>query len=240
MAFHRGPKIVIDGLFLALDAANKKSYPGSGTTFNDLIGNNNGTLNNGPTFDSSNGGSIIFDGISDHIEHDFIYFPFTESYTVSQWQYKPVGSETNWQAFTGYSRYFGGDTSYSGYFMWHSGGKFMWYQSFIDSTYYGVINENLTTSDNVWDIVGFDTWYQVTITYNGPNNLMKVYVNGIEEISTNPLLAPGSDRMTFRYISKGSSRYFQGSIANEVIYNRVLIQEEVLQNYNSTKTRFEL
>jgi len=56
MGFSRGPKIVTDGLVLALDAANTKSYPGSGTTWNDLSGNGNtGTLNNGPTFDRIGG-----------------------------------------------------------------------------------------------------------------------------------------------------------------------------------------
>jgi hypothetical protein len=61
-----GPNIITDGLVLALDAGSKKSYSGSGTTWKDLSGNgNNGTLVNGPTFDSGNGGSIVFDGFND-------------------------------------------------------------------------------------------------------------------------------------------------------------------------------
>ena len=63
MAFSRGPSIVTNGLVLALDAANHKSYPGSGTTWFDLSGNSHdGTLTGGPTFNSDNGGSIVFDG----------------------------------------------------------------------------------------------------------------------------------------------------------------------------------
>ena len=51
MGIARGPKIVTSGLVLALDAADKLSYRGSGTTWRDLSGNNNtGTLTNGPTF----------------------------------------------------------------------------------------------------------------------------------------------------------------------------------------------
>lgn len=58
MAAHGGPNIVEDGLVLYLDAANKKSYPGSGTVWKDLSGNgNDGTLTNGPTFGSTNLGS---------------------------------------------------------------------------------------------------------------------------------------------------------------------------------------
>ena len=63
MAFNYSPKIVTDGLVLCLDAGNPNSYPGSGNTWTDLSrGRNNGTLTNGPTFDSGNGGSIVFDG----------------------------------------------------------------------------------------------------------------------------------------------------------------------------------
>ena len=68
MATNGGPNIIEDGLVFAVDAANKKSYPGSGTTWADLAGSNNGTLINGPTFDSGNGGSIVFDGTNDYSE----------------------------------------------------------------------------------------------------------------------------------------------------------------------------
>jgi hypothetical protein len=60
-------KIVTNGLVLALDAADKNSYPGSGTTWRDMSGNNsNSTLTNSPTFNSANGGSIVFDGVDDY------------------------------------------------------------------------------------------------------------------------------------------------------------------------------
>ena len=61
-------RIVTDGLVLCLDAGDKMSYPGAGTTWTDLSKNkNNGTLTNGPTFDSANGGSIVLDGTNDYI-----------------------------------------------------------------------------------------------------------------------------------------------------------------------------
>jgi hypothetical protein len=66
MASSIAPNIVTDGLVMYLDAANTKSYPGSGTTWNDLSGNsNNGTLINGPTFNPN--GGIDFDGTDDYI-----------------------------------------------------------------------------------------------------------------------------------------------------------------------------
>ena len=60
--------VVQDGLVLNLDAGKFYSYPKSGTAWTDLSGNgNNGTLTNGPTFDSGNGGSIVFDGVNDYV-----------------------------------------------------------------------------------------------------------------------------------------------------------------------------
>ena len=69
MALAHSPRIVRDSLLLYLDAANTKSYPGSGTTWTDLSSkNNNPTLTNGPTFDSDNMGSIVLDGTNDIVE----------------------------------------------------------------------------------------------------------------------------------------------------------------------------
>ena len=67
MAGKSGPDIVENGLVLCLDAANKLSYRGTGTTWTDLSGNNNNvTLTNGPTFNAGNQGSIVFDGVDDY------------------------------------------------------------------------------------------------------------------------------------------------------------------------------
>ena len=67
MSYSNGPKIVTSGLVMYWDAANKKSYPGSGTTIYDLCGTYDGTLVNGPTFSNTNGGVIVFDGVDDYI-----------------------------------------------------------------------------------------------------------------------------------------------------------------------------
>jgi len=68
MGLAHSPRIVTDGLVLALDAGNTKSYPGTGSTWTDLTGNgNDGTLQNGVGFDSGNGGSLTFDGVDDYV-----------------------------------------------------------------------------------------------------------------------------------------------------------------------------
>ena len=53
---------------MCLDAANKRSYPGAGTTWTDRVGEYDGTLTNGPTFSNDNGGSIVFDGSNDYVQ----------------------------------------------------------------------------------------------------------------------------------------------------------------------------
>ena len=91
MALAHSPRIVRDGLALYLDAANTKSYPGSGTTWKDLSGKgNNGTLTNGPTFSSDDGGSILVDG-----SNDFISIPFAGGvYCIDFW-IKPASTLTS-------------------------------------------------------------------------------------------------------------------------------------------------
>ena len=82
------PKIVTDGLVLCLDAANPKSYPGSGTTWYDLSGNgNHGTLINGPTYNSDNKGSIVFDGIDDYVSftNPLNQSQLNQAWTIQGW-----------------------------------------------------------------------------------------------------------------------------------------------------------
>jgi hypothetical protein len=88
MGISRGPKIVSSGLVLCLDAANKLSYPGTGTTWTDLSGTGkNLTLTNGPTFNAGNMGSIVFDGTNDYA----VVNPVSafNIYCISMW-FKPT------------------------------------------------------------------------------------------------------------------------------------------------------
>ncbi len=81
-----GPEIVSDGLVFLLDAANTKSYPGSGTSITDVVGNVSGDLINGPTFDSANNGSIVFDGVNDYIDcNNISSINSLTSLTISIW-----------------------------------------------------------------------------------------------------------------------------------------------------------
>ena len=79
--------IVTSGLILNLDAGNASSYPGTGTTWTDLSGNNNnGTLVNGVGYSSSNGGIMTFDGVNDFVNcGNSSTFNQTNALTLSTW-----------------------------------------------------------------------------------------------------------------------------------------------------------
>ena len=90
-----GPKIITSGCVLSLDAAERLSYPRTGTTWKDLSGNNNnGTLTNGPTFSGANSGCIVFDGVDDSVENTSPNLGITgnASVTLSCWFYFTGGS----------------------------------------------------------------------------------------------------------------------------------------------------
>mgnify|MGYP003705723913 CR=1 FL=1 len=90
MAGKSGPDIIENGLLLYYDVANKKSYPGSGTSWYDLSGNENTiTLTNGPTYNAANLGSILFDGTNDYVESSNFSGAGNTYFTLNIWFYKP-------------------------------------------------------------------------------------------------------------------------------------------------------
>jgi hypothetical protein len=96
MAGTIAPNIVTDGLVLYLDAANTKSYVSGSTTWNDMSGfSNNGTLVNGPTFNSANGGSIVFDGVNDYVDCNSTIVNLNSSFTFASWVKTPLNLSSN-------------------------------------------------------------------------------------------------------------------------------------------------
>lgn len=241
-----GPNIVKNGLVLWLDAANTKSYPGSGTTWADLSGNNNsGSLVNGPTFSSANGGSIVFDGVNDYGQVSYNpVLNFCTSlndlpFTISSWCY--VNSLTN--GFTVCNKGdTGGGVEESYAFGINTSGNFF-------LTLYDNIGSN-QSSKVANSMLSVLTWYNITATYTGTggNSGISLYVNGILQGSQNQS-AGAYTRMrvqtTNLYLASfGTTGIYSsksnGRIANTQIYNRALSQAEVQQNYNATKARFGL
>jgi hypothetical protein len=231
-----GVNIVTDGLVLYLDAANTKSYVSGSTAWSDLSrSGNNGTLVNGPTFNSGNGGSIVFDGSNDYISTTI---PTVRSLTgtrssISIW-FRVVNNTTRGVLIADWSS--SGDLEtcrleISGFLM--TSGK-------IGGTINSLggaatpVQSTITISNNIW--------YNVVLQYDGTNT--SLYLNGNLEASlvttergSNPT---GNNRVSIGRGGAFNGLYLNGNIAQTLIYNRALTAQEVLQNYNATKGRFGL
>jgi len=227
MGLAHSPRIVTDGLVLCLDAASKRSYPGTGTTWTDLKSGNNGTLTNGPTFNTGNGGSIVFDGSNDYVTIPNTNGDFnigTGEYTISLWFYMPsVGSH-----------------SYIHFLSFDSQDNFAFKAA--DSNYgrgiyfYGGNSYRSSLNDfGSWN-VAFDVWQYISLTRSG--SLHKAYYNdnyiGSMSSSTTKNLS-----CTNVLVGKGHCCEFTNNKKSTVkFYNRALTADEILQNYLSTKERY--
>jgi hypothetical protein len=218
IAYYGG--IVTNGLVLNLDAAKKDSYPGIGTIWNDISGNrNNGTLTNGPTFNSDNGGSIVFDGTNDFVSVPINSIFNTPSVTFEVWANLQSRNDRhivylNW---TGNSLEVNSNRSVSFY-------------NFSNSGQLGT-----TTTGNVFE---FNNWVQFVGVYDNTSQTLKAYVNGVL-LATRLNTPPTSYGVTVHQISP-SFGLVLGRVSVVRHYNIVLTDQEILQNYNATKTRYGL
>jgi len=240
MASSVAPNIVTDGLVLALDAANSKSYEGSGTVWSDLVDNDTCNLVNGPTFDSDNGGNITFDGTNDYGTIPSYNKDNQSELSVFTWvyvrSYKTSGGNSN--AILVNKRSTG------------AGGDMQWQLNVRNGAISAAIFGGSTTLSNLNDTGNAQTsfqlnkWFYVGFTTGGQtDSTLKVYQDGV--LSDTGTLT-GNRKTGSRDIILANSAYninqlpTQCSIANVMMYNKELTPQEILQNYNSTKGRFGL
>ena len=235
MAIFRGPNIVRNGLVLALDAADRNSYIGSGSTWSDLSGNNNnGTLVNTPTFSDLNKGSIVFNGSNQYvgINYNVNLNPAT-NVSVSVWARLTVNDanirnpiELSASADELYWIFLRADLSPK---------RWGWGVRQSNNTY-------AETTSNATNPV-INIWYNLTLVANSSTGLVSLYINGILDgsVAYNGTIKQNAAATLSLGRDPGANRRFwQGDIANAQIYNRALTAAEVLQNYNASKTRFGL
>ena len=225
-----GPKgevikqLVTQGLTMHLDAGNKNSYVGSGTSWLDLNGSNNGTLTNSPTFNSSNGGSIVFDGVNDYVSlGNSNIFSITNQVSVFSW--------VNIDSASGWDGIFGADSN-SGGFM-----HFQLFNGGLNAYMYGP-NVGYDRLDGVNLTAG--TWNEVGLTFG--DTVLRMYINGQQLSTTVNGTANNFSSATDIRIGRvhDDSRFFGGKIAICKVYNRTLTSTEIKQNYNAQKSRFGL
>ena len=220
MATNYNSRIVTDGLVLALDAGNAKSYPGSGTIWYDLSGNsNNGTLTNGPTYSSDNGGSIVFDESNDYVDCGNVLSQ--TAYTKSAW-FRPESSTRN--IISGTADGLNGEHAF-------------WMNNTNNTLNAGHQNEWSRVSYTVPSGNMLNQWWNGVVTWNDSTGWI-LYVNGVQVDTNSNTTGPnGSGVYIARY---GSGNYFDGDIAQAMIYDRALTAAEVEQNYNAVKGRYGL
>jgi hypothetical protein len=219
MGIARGPKIVTSGLVLALDAADKNSYKGTGTTWRDLSGNNNtGTLTNGPTFSAANMGSIVFDGTDDYVNCGNGASLRLTSGTVNVWM-KTTSKSVAYQGIV---------VKPLNYGIYNYGGNLLLYDWNTGSDR----NSSISISDGNWRFI------TLTFSSNSPNNA-KVYINGIL-VYTTTMYKTGDGYNLGIGTGNDGVQLLPGTIGNVQVYNRELTATEILQNYNATKSRFGL
>lgn len=227
MGSYSGPEINDPSLILTYDAANTKSYPGSGTTWTNITGSGtNGTLTNSPTFSTAKGGSLVFNGTNSNIQMgNASTFVPTAAITVSVWAYSTVVGV--------YKKMFvtvtAGTSTIDGIYM-----------SIGPSPYHSYFGIGTAAGGNVsagyGTALSVNTWYNFCGTYNGTT--ITYYVNGISvgtAAQSGAIKNAGVGRISGY---DNNNETWSGNIANFYMWNRALSATEVLQNYNALKWRF--
>jgi len=213
MGLGHSPSIVMDGLVFSMDAANTRSYSGSGLTAYSLVGGIGCTLVNGVGFGTTNSGSFNFDGTNDFINLGSSiqnYSLFTTSFWI------------NYNFFDGSHRSPLGDNTqeYSYHILFLSGNIYI---GFSSGGFNGVVHNNISANN----------WYNFAVTKN-PSNDISFYQNGILLGTVNNTAFVSINKIGVGYV------YDNAKISNVSFYNRALSAAEIKQNYNATKRRFGL
>jgi hypothetical protein len=221
MAIYRGPVIVTQNLIAYYDFANKLSYPGNGSTVLDVSGfNNTGILTNSPTYSSNYQGIVNFNGSTNYAIVPPANLPYgTNPCTISAWA-------RTYTSITGFSWVF----SYGNPSTDQSRKLGIGTSSFCFSGF----SDDLTLPG-----VSTNTWYHLTGVYDGAN--ASLYING--SLATTVTKASWNTVQTTAQIGCGtnlssSTDYWNGDIAQVLIYNRALTATEILKNYRALYTRY--
>jgi hypothetical protein len=229
------PKVVRNGLVLFLDAANRKSFANTGTTWTDMSGsNNNGIIYNAPTYNSS--GFITFNGSSQQVgfaNTSSLRFEGTLPYTLSVWcNITADPGPSSWARIMDRDNDPGTGRSGYNFYVNQTGGTNLQIFSERQCPAGGGGSVGITVPTSTF----LNTWNNFVITYDSTNLIM--YRNGV--IVSGPAALSGSivnASATYSLFLYGSNR---GHIAANMVYNRALSAAEVSQNFNAMRGRFNI
>ena len=219
--------IITDGLVFNMDAANRASYPKTGTTWFDTISNKIGTIS-GATFINDNESGFNFDGSDDVITTNLVYSlsSTTTEFSCGCWFKAGTQSENNLLV----SNYNFTPIPFNLYFK-------------SDGTCQGTSRNSSNTTISVGSGDTYDdNEYHNFYYQRDANNIYYTYVDGILKNTGTATLGAIATTNAIRIGKLGqyTQGYFDGIINAVHIYNRALSSTEVLHNYNALKGRFGL
>ena len=217
MGLKHHPRIVTNGLIMYVDAANSRSYSGSGLTANGLVGGIGGTLVNGVGFGTTNNGFFTFDGSNDYINFGNNSTLYQNSGTLSVW----TKASSPGSGFRG--------------IIARQGAYGFFYQDSVLVAYDWGGNVTRSTGINIAD----NTWKNVVMTYqSGVNDGTIIYLNGVSVLTTTISISLFPTDYLYGGAEANAGQYAACQISSLNMYSRVLTAQEVLQNYNATKKRY--
>ena len=210
MATNYNSRIVTNGLVMYLDAANIKSYPGTGTTWTDVSANGkNGTLVNTPTYSATNSGSLVFNGTTNYITST-ITFTSGQALTIIGWLYSTETTAT-------YRNFFDSVVQ-NPMIWWNTSGSIE-----FDAAQY-------TTST-----VYRNQWVQVALSKPTGSSSASYYVNGVLVGTGTAYTVPTA---TPTWFNRACAQSWLGSCSTVQVYNRALSAAEITQNFNALRGRY--
>ena len=221
MGLGHSPTIITDGLVFSLDAANSRSYSGSGTSWYEISGSGStATLSNSPTFSSINNGGFIFNGSNQYAtvptasRFDFS----TGSTTVTAW-FKLTSSGYNCIV---------SKRNGSGFQLYSNGGLY------ADGA--GTAGKTSSQSVNNGRI------FCGAVVYDRASSLMRLYINGVEDgnvaLASTTLTDVAGVNIGRATLGGGSADYFNGTIYQVQIYNKALNPKEMRENFELMISRY--
>ena len=237
MGFHAGTqKIVTDGLSFLVDAGDNASYGGSGSTWTDVIGGNNGTIS-GATYTSENNGCFTFDGTNDGVQFSSALAEFfhQKSFSVGLWVKFDQASHSDRETLFHISA--GGTRGAIG---------LRRQQNDHGNSEAGKLQMNFGADDidNQGAVFTSTDWFYIVATFNSSNNLQSLYTNATlyqSRTAGGNISVSGAAAYIGKDTNGDADRHHDGKIANCHIYaNKVLSTDEITENYNALKTRFGL
>jgi hypothetical protein len=223
------PRVVTNGLVYYIDAANPRSYSGSGNTAYELRSSGiGGTLVNGTGFGTTNNGYFIFDGANDYIQVPVSYIPSGNEVSVCLWNFGTTAQTSS--VFSAFSA--DESRTINIHLPWNDNVVY-WDAGFSAGTYDRINTATLTNTQ-------WQGWHYWAFIKNATTGVMELYLDGVLNVSgtSKTRTMPSPSQAFIGRFQISSPLYHVGRVSLLHLYNRALTAQEVLQNYNATKKRY--